>query len=76
MSFECVSQYFVDYAGHAANLIHYVAGLGGAEGTVSDVRLLPARNGNSHCFIEFLEETAARRALCCTGALLGRCSPR
>lgn len=37
-----------------------------------DARLIRARNGNSHCFIEFLEEMAAQRALCCSGALLGK----
>ena len=43
---------------------------GAVGGEVVDMRLLYSK-GSNHCFLEFAQEAAARRALDCSGALLG-----
>ena len=42
-----------------------------AGGNVVELRMLHASSGSNHCFLEFAQEGAARRALDCSGALLG-----
>lgn len=55
----------------SACLQRFINGAMLAGGEVVELRMLHASGGSNHCFLEFAQEGAARRALDCSGALLG-----